>query len=242
MKASAWAIALSTCFISTFSHAQLTQPKYEAGIRLSTLVYQGDLAASKLGALRTPRFGWGITTTRLLSDRWSLRLNLDRNKLAADEAGYNNPSWKQERNFRFNASTWELAAHAVYHLKNNRAATGLVPYAFGGIGLSFTRIQRDYSRLNAEYPWDPSMIVGLTADAAHTPPRTLFMLPVGLGVRAPLNERFSMYAEAGSRFIFTDYLDGFSESGNPSRKDQYANLSVGLIYRFGNNKMNCPRY
>ena len=34
------------------------------------------------------------------------------------------------------------------------------------------------------------------------------------------------------RFSFSDYIDGFSLSANPSHKDSYYSANIGLRYRF----------
>ena len=88
---------------------------------------------------------------------------------------------------------------------------------------------------------------GLPIDIQHGIPRTIAALPVGIGAEYPISERFSANIETSYRFLFTDYLDGFSQSANPKKVDHYHSSSVGLIYKFGKNsgggkngKVGCP--
>jgi OOP family OmpA-OmpF porin len=86
------------------------------------------------------------------------------------------------------------------------------------------------------------VLTGLAVDNAHGTPRALFSVPVGVGAEYPISNRFSVNIETSYRFIFTDYLDGFSKSANPNLQDHYHSTSVGLIYKFGGKDkgIGCP--
>jgi opacity protein-like surface antigen len=116
------------------------------------------------------------------------------------------------------------------------------PYMFAGIGISMIKISRDYSGLNTHYfASATNLLSGLNADTLHVLPRATIGVPVGLGLEYFLTSRISVTAETNLRYAFTDYLDGFSHSGNPKRRDAYHSHTIGVLYRFGGkNKSDCP--
>jgi hypothetical protein len=243
MKASSYVTA-TLCLISfTFSSAQTTNPKWEAGLKVSGLAYQGDISPSTLGSYKSPTFGIGFFGTRILNRNFSIRANLDFGSLKDADANYSNPAWKQYRNLKFRTTFTELSAHAVYHLKDNYKAHNFNPYLFGGVGISFVKVNRDASGFQNDFAdWQDWVEPGLAEDLATTPPKVLLNLPLGVGFRHNLSNNLILFGEGSYRLLFTDYLDGFSKSADSKWKDHYSNVSVGLIYRFGNGGINCPRY
>ena len=226
--------------------AQLDLTGYEIGIAGSGYVYQGDLTPSRLGSYRTLKPGVQIFLSKIITPMFSLRTNLSIGKLKGDDAKYTVPGYRQQRNFNFDTPVFEISELLVADvLKNNfaRQSSRLSPYVFAGVGLTFLKIKRDWSRFNAEYfSSEASTIQGLADDAQHSLPKTIPVVPLGIGIRYSLSKRISLNAESSYRFAFTDYLDGFSQSADPSRKDSYQTHSVGIIYQFqkNNSSWKCP--
>lgn len=227
----------------SFVHAQIDLSKYEVGLSGGLMVYQGDLTPEKIGAYKTMKPQFAFHVYRIMSPSFSLRFNFNRGKLYGDDAKYATPDWRRQRNFNFTTPVTELSLQGVWNIMQARQPR-LAPYVFGGIGLSFVKIKRDWSNLNTAVFGDGSDIqAGLTADAATTTPSTLPVIPLGAGVRYALSERFSLNAETSYRLSFTDYLDGFSKAANPNKNDHYFTHSIGLIYSFGkkNKTLGCPK-
>jgi hypothetical protein len=231
---------------SSIVKAQLDLTGYEIGIAGGGYVYQGDLTPSRLGSYRTLKPGVQIFLSKIVTPMFSLRTNLSVGKLKGDDAKYAVPDYRQQRNFNFKTSVFEISELLVADLlKNNfrRQSSRLSPYVFAGVGLSFLKIKRDWSRFNAEYfSSEASTIQGLADDAQHSLPKTIAVLPLGIGIRYSLSKRISLNAESSYRLTFTDYLDGFSQSADLSRKDSYQTHSVGIIYQFqkNNSSWKCP--
>jgi hypothetical protein len=228
--------------ISLFSlQAQTNIPKYEIGASIGSFVYMGDLTPSRFGSFRTARVGVTLHGSKVLSPSFLLRLNLAIGGLRGDDAAYDHPEYRQQRAFTFRSRVIELTPMLVWNpLRSNYSDKGLSPYLFGGAGLNFVRIRRDWSRFNAEY-FDEDLNARLAQDIDHSLPRVMPVVPVGIGVRYGVSPRLAVNAEAAYRFTFTDYLDGFSQAANPDRKDNYHTISVGAIYRIGKkNTMDCP--
>ena len=242
----------STPFIILFAadpstvKAQLDLSGYEIGIAGSGFVYQGDLTPSRLGSYRTLKPGVQIFLSKIINPMFSLRTNLSIGKLKGDDAKYAVPEYRQQRNFNFKTPVFEIAELLVADLlKNNFAqrSSRLSPYVFAGVGLSFLKIKRDWSGFNAEYfSTETSTLQGLEDDAQHSLPKTIPVLPLGIGIRYSVSKRISVNVESSYRLTFTDYLDGFSQAADPSRKDSYQTHSVGIIYHFQkeNSSWKCP--
>jgi hypothetical protein len=205
---------------------------YEVGINVGTFIYYGDLTPSSIGSWKTPGFVWGLTGLKHLTPTISVRLDMNFGKLRGDEAKYSSPEYRQYRAFAFNSRVTEAVLSAEWSpLGRDRK---LSPYLFGGMGYASMKITRDYSRFNEAYfVGEPGLKELLAQDAASSP-KGIAIVPVGFGLKYALNNKFSLTAEASHRFTRSDYIDGFSHSGNPDKKDSYSKISLGLRYSIGN--------
>lgn len=227
---------------TSFLHAQIDLSKYEVGLSGGVFVYQGDLTPQRLGSYKTLKPQFALHVYRILSPAFSVRLNINRGKLYGNDAKYNNPEWRQQRNFNFTTPVTELSLQGVWNILQARSPR-FSPYLFAGAGISFLKIKRDWSNMEpAVFGESSDVQVGLAADAAKTLPRIIPVVPVGAGVRYALSDRFSLTAETSYRLSFTDYMDGFSKSANPDKNDHYLSHSIGIIYSFGkkDKKLGCP--
>ncbi|HEX7844428.1 MAG TPA: DUF6089 family protein [Chitinophagaceae bacterium] len=222
--------------------AQSNVAKYEIGISLSSFLYQGDLTPEKLGASKTMRLGVNLFGTRILSSSVSLRTNLSIGGLRGDDSKYDNPEFRQQRNFKFRSRLFELSQYIVWNpLKKNYDDKGFYPYFFTGAGLGFVKIKRDWSEYNAEYFISNDVTARLAEDSAHSLPKVVPFIPLGAGLRLNVSSRWAINVESTYRFLFTDYLDGFSKAANPDKNDKYHSLSIGAIYRIGKRStLSCP--
>lgn len=232
------------CFIS--ASAQLNTFRYEVGIKAGTFIYQGDLAPSDAGSYKTLRPQFGIFASRLLSQSFAVRINFDAGSVHGDDAKYDHPDWRQDRNFRFNSPVYELSAQLVLDILGrnyNRPVKSLSPYVFVGAGAVYINAKRDFSRMNTTvFSAESDVAAGLTRDIAANTPHVIPAFPVGIGLRYALTQKISIIGESSYRFIPTDYLDGFSYSANPLRNDHYYSHSIGAVYSFGKkSSWDCPK-
>ncbi|HMD00161.1 MAG TPA: DUF6089 family protein [Ferruginibacter sp.] len=230
---------------ATVSDAQPDLSKWQVGVNVGAFIYQGDLTPSQFGSYKTWKPGFGLYVSRIVSPSFILRTNLAFGKLKGDDAKYDQPAWRQQRNFNFTSPVTELSELIVWNIfKNNSNEEGkrFSPYLFAGAGISFVKVNRDYSSFNAAYFGDgEDLPARLQADADHKLPRKLLVLPVGTGVEFYLTPKISLTAETNFRYTRTDYLDGFSQAANPDKNDFYHSHTVGLVYKFGSkNMLGCP--
>lgn len=229
--------------ISPALHAQTNNPKFQLGIGAGTFIYQGDLTPSKLGSYRTMRPVVQLFASKFFSRFLALRGNIAIGGLKGDDAKYDSPEYRQQRNFAYRTPVMEITAMAEWNiLGRNYRTKGLAPYLFAGAGASFLRVRRDWSNLNTSYfSAESQMMTGLSEDVQHRTPRVLPVVPVGIGLRYYLSDRVGISVETNYRLFSTDYLDGFSQAANPSRKDHYYSHTIGVVYRIGKkNMLDCP--
>ncbi|MCX8020040.1 MAG: hypothetical protein N2747_06055 [Chitinophagaceae bacterium] len=226
------------------SKAQHFLPKWESGGGLSGFIYQGDLTPQHIGSWPSLKTGIHLWISKPINSLLAFRLSGAYGNLRGDEAIYANPEYRGSRAFRFTAKVWEITPQIVLNFHLN---SGLIKsksfYLHAGAGLAKLNIRRDYSRFNLSHFGSGSEITqGLQADLQQKLPSVRLIIPSGMGIRYQLSPRLSSYAEINYRILFTDYLDGFSQSANPNRDDHYYTITAGLIFSFGKNPLtDCPK-
>ncbi len=235
MKAKTSAIVFIVFFSSVKSNAQFYKDM-SVGLNGGVYIYQGDLTPQALGSLHTIKPGFSLFAKKPINHFLAARLHISIASLKGDDSRYSVPEYRKQRNFYFTSSLKEFSGQLVWNIRGmNYEDRGIQPYLFTGAGLSLIRVRKDYSRMDLSVFGEGSDVwSGLVADNAHGTPRALFSVPVGVGAEYPISNRFSVNIETAYRFIFSDYLDGFSQSANPKLQDHYHSTSVGLIYKFGN--------
>ncbi len=213
------------------------------GLETGTLVYQGDLVPSIAGSFKNSQLLFGINVSKQFYPHFALKASLFKGQISADESVYQEPSWRQLRAFQFNASVTELATVVVFDFADQSLdqTQRLTPYLFAGIGMSYLKVNRDWSKMSlAAFDPKSSTIIGLGVDTLKNPPSILPVIPLGAGLRYAINERWSFNTEIGFRLTMSDYIDGFSKAGNSNAKDFYYALKLGINYQFGSRGIKCP--
>lgn len=245
MKARTTAIVLITfLFIAVNSNAQFYKDM-SVGLNGGIYIYQGDLTPERLGSSTTIQPGLSVFAKKPINHFLAARIHISMAKLEGNDSRYGNPEYRQQRNFYFTTPVKEFSAQLVWNIfGKNYEDNGIMPYVFSGAGISVIGVKKDYSRMDTAFfnKNSPEVIKGLAIDNVSGTPRTLLSVPVGIGFELPLSDRLSVNIETAYRFIFTDYLDGFSQSANPKRQDHYHSTSAGIIYKFGKKDkgIGCP--
>lgn len=217
--------------------------KYQFGISAGAFIYQGDLTPSAIGSYRTSRPVISLFASKFVSASLALRGNLAIGTLGGNDAAYDQPEYRKQRNFNFQTPIAELSGIAEWNpLGRNYSARGFAPYLFAGGGIGFLRIKRDYSGFNAaNFGEGSELITGINADVQHSTPTIIPVVPVGIGLRYYLSDKIGIGAETSYRIMSNDYLDGFSQAANPSKGDHYHSHTIGVVYRIGKrNLLDCP--
>ncbi|MBC7934891.1 MAG: outer membrane beta-barrel protein [Rhizobacter sp.] len=243
-------VALLSIFLLHTNSADAQNYKYELGLNLGAYVYQGDLSPQRLGSFKTIRPGIGISFGKPLSNTFSVRGIFNLASLKGNEAKYSDPEYRQYRAFAFKTSVKELGVHLQYNILGNREYwPTFEPYVFAGVSAAFINTKKDYSAFDATYFGEAraaEIMTAVTVDNTERNRRTMLNLPAGLGVRYNLNNNWAVSTEANFRFGGSDYIDGFSQSVNPAKKDHFFSQNVGVAYRIGSGKtagggkLGCP--
>lgn len=235
---------LSLPAFTSEAFGQLNYSGYSIGINLGTLVYQGDLTPKWYGYTRSLKPAIGLTVSKALNNNFSLRVGFTHGKLSADESIYSNPAWRQHRNFKFSTPVNELSGTMVFNPYGENSLVGnrkLSTYIFAGAGITFLNIKRDWSGYDPAYFGAEEITqASFAADTAHSLPRAVVVLPVGIGLKYTISQRLFLNLENTLRFSSSDYLDGFRYRGQNKRRDAYYGLAAGVNYRFGKSKFDCP--
>ncbi len=237
-------VTLSSTFfiiaVSAGCFGQINFSGYEIGVNAGTLVYQGDLTPTWYGSTKALKPAIGVYVSKALDPYFSLRVNFTHGKISADESRYAEPEWRQFRNFKFSSSINEVAGLLVFNPYGNNTRR-LSPYVFAGAGVTFLNVKRDWSGFNTTY-FDIKSVASesLAADTLRTVPRAVAVLPVGIGLKYMLGQRFAINAEGTWRFTSSDYLDGFKYRAPANKRDAYYGATLGTSFRFGKDKNDCP--
>lgn len=216
------------------------------GLNGGAYIYQGDLSPQRFGSFKTIQPGISVFVKKPINHFLAARVHISLARLVGDESRYSIPEYRKQRNFYFSSPVAEFSGQLVWNIRGrNYEDRGIMPYIFSGAGVSLLAVKKDYSRMDPVIFNDGSDVVaGLVVDNLHGTPRAVLSVPIGVGAEYPLSDRFSVNIETSYRLIFTDYLDGFSQSAGPKYQDHYHSTSAGIIYKFGarnkNKGLGCP--
>jgi len=209
--------------------------------------YYGELAGYRQALKSTfimPRWNVGVAYTRQFTPNFAARASFTWARISGDDYTFSsgNPTLfaaQYARNLHFRNDLKEFAISGIYNFvadgRTPDRRAKLTPYLFGGLALLAhspeARTPTETNANNGGYPareWvklQPLHTEG-QGQPGYDKPYSLVTLaiPVGLGVRYRLNERFTLGAEIGFRYTFTDYLDDVG--GNYASPEAVQGLSV----------------
>ncbi|MCB0528068.1 MAG: outer membrane beta-barrel protein [Lewinellaceae bacterium] len=202
---------------------------FEAGFLFGLTNYSGDIAESSIEISETQP-GYGIYFRYHFSKNVSVKAHVYSGSISGDDANSKN---LQMRKLRFSTSIVEFGAVAEWKFfgQERYSSTGIhnffvTPYAFLGLGLSYTDPKAEYygdPKESEKYLRTPLPEEGLN--------KTFLLAPMGIGLRADVLDRLVVGIEGGWRPVFSDDLDGIRVNGNPGKGDWYyfAGLTVSFI-------------
>ena len=202
------------------------QPKAEIGGFLGTSYYLGDINPSR--HFYSMQLSGGAIYKYNINNRFTIRLSALAVQLKAKDADFTD-AYRLSRNYSLD----KMIIEAGTQLEIN-----FLPFILSKVKDRFT----------------PYMLVGLAGFSMHSSQASSFQicLPLGIGVKLALDDRFEIGLEYALRKTFTAYLDGidsktqfaFSPKQNSSilNNDWYFLSGVVLTYRFFNGQIACRAY
>ena len=196
---------------------------WEVAGLLGVANYQGDLAEDII-EFRETKVAGGLLVRYHFNKSLALRASVLSGQISGTDA---NSARLAPRGWRFNAILSELALGAEYCIlprsRFNNAGVFVPhfsPYLFVGIGLGL-------SRINLRGPTEREPAFAPFPRLGDT--RRYGALPFGAGLRLDLTENLVLGAEIGTRYTFTDGLDGVATL-NRRRNDWYLLVGGTLGY------------
>ena len=219
------ALSLYACCLS----AQIN-----GSVKLGLTGYQGDLhcrSDESIGLFQelNPSFGLGIHIP--LSKVIGFRGELSYFKLTGDETQFESPG-HADRGWEFKDNLFEISGLVDWEIlgkrryKNGTFQRTLTPVIFGGVGLGFT---------NSDVDWKNSNNANIERDRVYDKNAEL-TIPLGLGLKYYISEKFAIATELAFRMPVSDYYDGVSFSGNPDNDDLFGFGGVKVYFGFGGKK------
>lgn len=238
-------LAVLFIIISLKVNAQTNMSNWQIGANVGIIIYQGDLTPTLFGDYRIDKPTFGLNISRILTPAFKLRTAISLGKINGDENIYPKPTYRQQRNLKFSTPIAEITEVLIWNFLDHKEDINykrFSPYILAGVGVSFLNIKRSSTNINATFLENESQAaIGLAQDLQTTPPKTILVLPMGLGVEYYVSPSVSLNLEMNFRYTRTDYLDGFSKIANPNVNDYYYTGTVGIIYKFNKKSMlGCP--
>jgi Domain of unknown function (DUF6089) len=211
-------ITICTTLLPYSTYAQRMSVGFFAG----AAGYQGDLTDKGYDWMELKN-AIGIVATHRLTDHFAAKANFTYCKIAAMDI--HSPS-KKSRKFSFESPITELGLSLEWHKQSRVKYTSSgdfynasTPYI--SIGVGGMRFDPFVKGLPSESP-------DLTAMYS----KTRMMLIFGAGFKVGLGGNWTLSFDAATHMVFTDYLDGVSQSGRVN-EDFYGYGGVTLYRNFG---------
>jgi len=214
------------------------QAQISGSFKIGLSTYQGDLldlADDNTKLLDEANLSLGLGIRLPLSEVLGLRAEATYFQLTADETQFTDESGHVARGWGFNNKFLEISALVDYEIFGKKRFNDsgnfkrtLTPVVFGGLGLAFN---------NPTVNWKNASSTEITEDENDVP-GVLITLPIGLGLKYHISERFALSLEAGYRLPISDYYDGISKAANPNKNDSFGFGGIKAYFALGRNDMN----
>ncbi len=224
-----------TLTMSLFFLAFNLQGQVQGIVKLGLNGYQGDVHCrtdENIGVLSRldPSFGLGARIP--LAQSLGLRLegtyfNLNADETEFEDKGHIARGWSFENKFIELAGLvdWEILGNRRFD-ENGKFKRTLTPLLFAGLGAAFNSPEVDFAGSN-----HPDIQTDIDAGD-----KLKLAIPLGVGLKYYLTERFALGLETGVRLPLHDYVDGVSLTANPDENDAYGWGGIKAYFGFGKKK------
>lgn len=213
-------------FTIQFSYSQI----YEVGIAVGGSNFIGDVGNTSFIAPNELLNGIILKWNR--SPRHSYRLSILSSKISADDSNSKDPR-RLERGLLFKNNLFEISSgmeFTFFDFNLHEAGLKYTPYIFTGI--LYTKFDKlGYQNNNI------SSLGGRTKSLG---------IPFILGFKYRVLEQLILSVEIGSRYVFSDNIDGslsntenYTNFGNINNRDWYVFSLINLSYTFGRKPCYC---
>ncbi len=232
-------------FLPLSISAQSLSP-WELGASAQFCSYEGDLHDPNVNYnLKDIKPAVGVYARSTIGTYFAARFNLLFGQVAGADKSFSEPAWRKIRAASFKntivegaviAEIYPLSFFSVQNSPSNdedvvgrglRGRARFLPYVAFGLGGAFSNPIVDWNDANGNSEIDPTLA---EIDKKTQTKRVLLVLPFGAGLRYRLTDQFTIHVEGLLRPTFSDYLDGFSQAGNPNKNDWFFTAGIGVGY------------
>ena len=204
------------------TQAQSFKPSSEVGVFLGTSYYMGDLNENHFSQAQP---ALGLMYRRNFNRRFTLKASAWKGELRGNDKLNNVDTAKINRNLHFKSPVVELSGQVEFNFLPYETGSQKYPFSpFIFTGISFYQFNPQAREFDTQNPFDNDGVgtsnewvelqpLGTEGQhSTHYPEKDSYLLqqfaiPLGVGFKLSLGEKFSMVAEYGVRKTFTDYLD-----------------------------------
>ena len=217
---------LTACLLMLWvcpAKAQSAPYKFDLGLELGMSGYIGDANSSNI--FKHPGFDGELSFRYIGDTRWAVRGVFSTFGLSGNTEGMADVN-PDGATYSFSSQIYDLSARGEFNF-----------FAYG-IGETYKRLRR----------WTPYITVGVGVALAAVAGKTYVAptIPMGLGVKFKLSERWNLAAEFTMTKAFNDNFDG-PELADLNRiktdfyknTDWYSRLTIGVSYEFGKRCETC---
>ncbi len=206
---------------------------HEIGVFLGGSNYIGDVGSTNYISPKEPALG--ILYKWNKSPRHSFRFSYTQSKIVANDLDSKEPG-RNQRGYHFENSIKEVSLGLEFNFFDFNLHTidkKVTPYVYSGL---------NYFRYDELYFTARSKLAEKNQSAGS------FGIPLHVGVKSNILPQIIVALEVGSRYTFTDNLDGShpndagkTKFGNINNNDWYVFSGITLTYTFGNTPCYCAQ-
>ena len=200
------------CLIFLLLFANICKAQeWQAEVMVGVSGYNGDLSQQRI-SIKQLRPAFNLNLKYTSGDFIDLRAGIGYGRVGADDKNNKNAGLRS-RNLNFKSDILEINLIAEINLFDPETYTSY-PYVLGGVGL-FHFNPFTYDKNNKKTYLQPLSTEG--QGLKEYPGRkkyalTQFCIPVGIGWKITVKEKWDISYEFGYRILFTDYLDDVSKT------------------------------
>ncbi len=243
------------CTIAIDAAAQQNFYKYRLGVSGGMMNYWGDLTDDYPQIKNYMQLGYGAHLERSYGKTLGLRLAYNKGTITYNDRtlGWNDEFLTDSENFdrslNFETKLHDASATLVFYPDNDKLLSDrafISPYFLAGFGFTWFDVYGDLEDENGDaynysFPGEIDQDGEFETDLREANiegasyDRRAMHVPVGLGLKFRLSDRWNFNLETTAKYALTDYLDDVSERGNSDKwnRDVYIYSNASLNYNFG---------
>lgn len=226
-----------SAIVAIFLFTTAANAQLQGILKLGVAGYQGDLHCrtdDNISFLDDLKGSFGLGLRYPISKAIGIRAEGTYFRLVGDEAkfadaGHVQRGWSFDHKFLELSAMldWELFGKRRFDKKTGAFRRVLTPLLFAGGGLTFNNPDVDFNNATS---------LANQVEDLKQGEKIQFAIPVGIGLKYYLSERFALALETGIRLPISDYYDGISLAANPDQDDAYGFGGLKAYLDFGKKK------